>query len=65
MMNDNTLRKEVRKLKAFQQITYKEISELLECSTSSIYSWLRGNFNFSPERKRHLQAIIQDLYLEE
>lgn len=64
-MNDEQLRKSVRRLKAFQQITYKEMAELLEIKTCSFYSWLQGHYNFSAERKEYLQAIINDLYLEE
>ena len=64
-MNDKTLRTEVKKLKVYQDIKYKEIAELLEIKESSFYSWLQGRYNFSAERKRHLQAIINDLYFEE
>lgn len=39
-MNDDYLRKEIRKLKCFQQITYKEIAELLCIKISSFYAWL-------------------------
>ena len=39
-MNDKTLRTEVKKLKVYQDIKYKEIAELLEIKESSFYSWL-------------------------
>lgn len=64
-MNDNELRRLCRELKCFQQISYKEIAELLDCKTCSLYAWLSGRYNFSAERKRHLYYIIQDLYTSE
>ena len=64
-MNDEQLRKQVRRLKAFQQITYKEIAELNDIKISSFYAWLQGHYDFSAERKEHLQSVIYDLYLDE
>ena len=64
-MNDDNLRKMVRHMKVFQNISYREIAELLEIQYCSMYSWLEGRYNFSTERKKHLYQIIQDLYFEE
>ncbi len=38
-MNDK-LRKEVKYLKVFQNMKYKDIAELLEIRTDSFYNWL-------------------------
>lgn len=64
-MNDDYLRTEVKKLKLYQDIKYKEIAELLEIKECSFYAWLQKRYKFSAERKRHLWAIINDLYYEE
>ena len=39
------LRKEVKQLKVFNDITYKEISEYLEIQKNSFYNWLRGYYD--------------------
>ena len=59
-MNEN-LRKEVKLLKALQGITYKELAEYLEIKVNSLYSWLRGNYDFSEKRLSMLQDIITNL----
>ena len=41
-MNNEKLRTEVRKLKVYQDIQYKEIAEYLEVKNSSFYNWLKG-----------------------
>ena len=43
------LRKEVKILKALQGISYKELAEYLEVKVNSLYSWLRGNYDFSED----------------
>lgn len=60
-MKQDTLRKQVKMLKALQGITYKEISEYLEIRTSSLYSWLNGNFDFGEDRTKRLQQILTNL----
>ena len=59
-MNEN-LRKEVKLLKALQGITYKELAEYLEIKVNSLYSWLRGNYDFSEKRLAMLQNVITNL----
>ena len=59
-MNEN-LRKEVKLLKALQGITYKELAEYLEIKVNSLYSWLRGNYDFSEKRLSMLQNVITNL----
>lgn len=55
---DNKLRTEVRLLKAYQNITYKELAELLEIRVDSFYNWMNGAYNFGKARQNRLQEII-------
>ena len=55
------LRKEVKQLKAFNDITYKEISEYLEIQKNSFYNWLRGYYDLSDEKTDRLKEIICNL----
>ena len=63
-MNDK-LRFRVKEAKAFQNVSYKEISEKLEIKTSSFYSWLRGYFDLSLQKQRKLFEILKDLETEQ
>lgn len=58
---NNELRKQVKLLKALQGISYKEIAEYLEIKVDSLYSWLRGNYDFSEKRLSMLQNVITNL----
>lgn len=60
-MNNEKLRTEVRKLKVYQDIQYKEIAEYLEIKNSSFYNWLKGQFNLSQEKQNRLSEIIENL----
>ena len=59
-MND-ILRFKCKELKLYCDVPYIEIAGYLEVKKSSFYSWLKGNYNFSPERLARLQEIITDL----
>lgn len=59
-MNED-LRKQVKSLKCFQGVTYREIAQYLEISESGMYSWLRGNYNLGYEKQKRLQEIIDNL----
>ena len=58
---NNELRQQVKLLKALQGITYKELAEYLEIKVNSLYSWLRGNYDFSEKRLSMLQNVITNL----
>lgn len=58
---DDNLRNECKYLKCYQGITYKEIAEYLEIRQDSFYSWLKGYYNFSIDRKEQLKDIIANL----
>ena len=61
MFDDEFLRKEVKALKAFQGITYKEIAEKLEIKQRSMYNYLRGEFDLGAKKKRKLYFIIKQM----
>ena len=58
---NNELRTQVKLLKALQGTTYKELAEYLEIKVDSLYSWLRGNYDFSEKRLSMLQNVITNL----
>lgn len=57
----DSLRYEVKQLKAIKDISYKEISELLGMNTRSFYAWLKNNYNLGEKKQRNLLNIIKDL----
>lgn len=59
-MNE-ALRKQVKELKVYQDITYKELAEYLEIQRNSFYNWLKGYYNLSEEKQIQLQDIINNL----
>lgn len=59
-MNES-LRKQVKMLKALQNISYKEIAEYLEINQNSFYNFINGQYNLSQERAERLQEIIINL----
>ena len=65
-MNDTILRKKVKLLKANNSIqNYYELAELLELNIKSFYNWLNGYYNFSYDRKKKLENIIELLFTPE
>lgn len=59
-MNDN-LRYQVKELKIYQGIAYKEIAEYLEVSKNSFYNWLKGYYELSFEKEQRLKEIVGTL----
>lgn len=57
----NKLRKQVKLLKALQDINYKELAQYIEITNNSFYSWLNGYYNLSAEKAKHLQEMIDTL----
>ena len=57
-MNDDTLRKKVRLLKAQEQITYKEIADAIGIKQRSMYNWIAGQYDFSSSKKRLLSNYL-------
>ena len=58
---DEQLRREVKLLKALQNISYKELSSYLEITTGSFYNWLRGFYKLGTQKQNRLKEIILDL----
>lgn len=56
------LRKKVKLIKALQGITYSEIAEYIELPPKSFYSWLNGQYEFSEERQKRLNDVINTLW---
>ena len=56
-MQEN-LRKQVKIIKALQNITYTEIAEDLEISRSAFYNWLNGQYSLSQEKETRLKEIL-------
>ena len=52
------LRKQVKLLKALQNVSYIEISTHLEIHKNSFYNWLNGYYNLSAEKEKRLKEII-------
>lgn len=61
-MNQDYLRKRIKLLKALQNISYKEISSYLDIQTNSLYNFLRGQYDLSPEKAQLLDVIISNLW---
>lgn len=60
-MNDNQLRQKCKMIKALQNISYKEMAELLEIKQDSFYSYLRGNYSLGEVKHAQLEYIISTL----
>ena len=60
-MDQEALRKRVRFLKASQNVSYKELSEYLEITRSSMYNWLHSQYELSEKRALRLEEIISNL----
>lgn len=56
-MQEN-LRKQVKLLKALQNVSYKEIAEYLEINKNSFYNWIKGYYDFSIEKEQRLTEIL-------
>lgn len=52
------LRKQIKLLKALQDISYKEIAEYLEISISGMYNWLNGYYELGYTKQKKLKEII-------
>ena len=61
MVDNNKLRKEVRLLKALNEVSYGEVAEMIGLSRSSFSNWLNGNYDFGEQRTAQLEELIQDL----
>ena len=60
-MNNEELRKKVKELKAFHDISYKTLSEYLEMNRNAFYNWLKGYYNLGDEKQKKLTEIIDNI----
>ena len=58
---DNTLRQEVKLLKVYKNISYKDLSQYLGIKTKSFYNWLHGEYDFRERTADKLHNICMDL----
>ena len=58
---NNILRNQVKELKIYQNITYRELAEYLEISRNSFYNWICGYYNLGDEKQQRLKEIINNL----
>ena len=61
LIMNTELRRKVKELKVYQNITYTEIAEYLEVSRNSFYNWLNGYYELSLEKENRLNEIIGTL----
>lgn len=63
-MNQEELRTEVKKLKLFQNVTYKKIAERANIKPKSFHSWLRQEFSFGQEKIKNVETAITEFKKE-
>lgn len=55
---DNRLRQEVKLLKVYKNVSYKQLAEDLGIKTKSFYNWLHGEYSFSDKTAERLHNIL-------
>lgn len=55
---DDKLRHDVKILKILNGVSYKEIAEQIGINQSSIYNWLKCDYDFGEDRIAKLQSVI-------
>lgn len=60
-MDQERIRKRAKLLKATQNVSYKELAEYLEISTSTMYNWLHCQFDFSEHRALCVATLYNKL----
>lgn len=58
---DDTLRQNVRLLKVYKNVSYKDIAQRLGIRTNSFYNWLRGEYSFSQGTANKLKYIVAEM----
>lgn len=61
MLDNYKARKEVKLLKAMNDVTYKEFAEMANIKSSTLYNWLAGSFSFGEETLANVSELIADL----
>ena len=58
---DNTLRNEVKLLKVYKNVSYKDLAQLLGIKAKSFYNWLHGEYDFSDNTANKLHSICMEI----
>lgn len=58
---DDALRQEVKLLKAYKNVSYKELSQQIGIRTKSFYNWLHGEYDFSERTADKLHNVCMEL----
>lgn len=58
---DESLRKDVKLLKALQGISYKEMASYVEITSNAFYNWLRNQYELSENKQKMLREVINTL----
>ena len=59
-MNEK-LRNEVKLIKIYQGVSYKELAEYLDIRQDSFYSWLKGRYNLGEQKQHALKEILDTI----
>lgn len=54
-------RLEIKKLKIYQNTSYREIADYAEIKPKSLYAWIRGEYNLGKEKYKRILSIIDTL----
>lgn len=60
-MHNDKLRKKVKTIKAFQDVSYKELAGYMEMNRNAFYNWLKGYYNLGNEKQRKLNDILDTI----
>ena len=55
------LRREVKALKAFYNISYSTIAKEIKISRGSMYNWLHNDYEFSSNTENRLRGYIKSI----
>lgn len=61
MIDNNKARKEVKLLKATNDVSYSELAEMADISSSGIYCWLNGQYDLGPKKLAIVEELIANL----
>ncbi len=59
--SNNQARKEVKLLKAINDITYLEFAEMAGLNKNSMYCWISGQYNLGEDKLDEVSELIMNL----
>ena len=60
-MKQDSLRENVRLLKAVNHISYKEIAQYMEMNVNSFYNFMSGAFDLGYDNQKKLERILSEI----